>query len=423
MRHIILASAGTYGDVFPFIALGLALRGRGHRVTLAANEEHRALAAELGFGFAALVSDEETHALLSDRDLWRPLRAARVGVRWAAGLLRRHYELLNGLAEDGDAVLAASPAIMAARLVQETRGRPLASVYQMPWIIPSCTAPPIMMGGWTLPRWAPRPLGRLYWRLLDLGGGLALGGALNGLRAELGLEPVRRVFRWWVSPDLAIGLFPGWYAPPQPDWPAQLRVAGFPMFEGLAGGPPVAEALSFCRAGDPPVVFTFGTGMMHAADLFRESAEACLAAGVRGVLLTRQPDQLPDALPDSIRHFEYVPLRQLLPHCAAIVHHGGIGTVSKALASGVPQLIIPHAWDQLDNAQRVVRLGAGRVLRRGRARADRLAGMIGALRAPGLAARCREVAGRFDGEPGVHTAARWIEELQSGATSSGRSRS
>jgi UDP:flavonoid glycosyltransferase YjiC (YdhE family) len=52
----------------------------------------------------------------------------------------------------------------------------------------------------------------------------------------------------------------------------------------------------------------------------------------------------------------------VLPRCTAIVHHGGIGTTSQALATGTPQLIMPMAHDQPDNAQRVARLGAGSYL-------------------------------------------------------------
>ena len=46
-----------------------------------------------------------------------------------------------------------------------------------------------------------------------------------------------------------------------------------------------------------------------------------------------------------------------------MVHHGGIGTVANAIAAGVPQLIRPICFDQMDNGMRVKRLGAGDCLR------------------------------------------------------------
>ena len=69
-------------------------------------------------------------------------------------------------------------------------------------------------------------------------------------------------------------------------------------------------------------------------------------------LLTRYPEQLPPALPASVRHERYVPFSAILPRCAAIVHHGGIGTCAQALAAGIPQLVSPFGFDQPDNAVR-----------------------------------------------------------------------
>jgi UDP:flavonoid glycosyltransferase YjiC (YdhE family) len=49
----------------------------------------------------------------------------------------------------------------------------------------------------------------------------------------------------------------------------------------------------------------------------------------------------------------------VLEHAAAVVTHGGHGTVVKALAAGVPLVVMPHGRDQADNATRVTVRGAG----------------------------------------------------------------
>jgi UDP:flavonoid glycosyltransferase YjiC (YdhE family) len=69
------------------------------------------------------------------------------------------------------------------------------------------------------------------------------------------------------------------------------------------------------------------------------------------------------SLPNGVRHFDYVPLSKVLPRSTALIHHGGIGTMSQAIAAGIPQLIIPTSHDQPDNAVRVRRLGIGEFLR------------------------------------------------------------
>jgi len=49
----------------------------------------------------------------------------------------------------------------------------------------------------------------------------------NRVRASLGLPPVRRIFRWWVSPELVIGMLPQWYAAPEADLAATAAARGF----------------------------------------------------------------------------------------------------------------------------------------------------------------------------------------------------
>src|SRR6185436_13395214 len=98
----------------------------------------------------------------------------------------------------------------------------------------------------------------------------------------------------------------------------------------------------------------------------------CALLGRRGILLTRHREQVPDNLPREVIHIDYAPFSQLLPRCAALVHHGGIGTSAQALASGVPQLVTPFTHDQPDNAARLKRLGGAEVLPSSRYRAHRI---------------------------------------------------
>ncbi len=408
--HAVLVSMGTDGDVIPYLGLGATLRARGHRVTLAAPGHYENAASDLGLGFRPLISEREMHALLADPDFWHPLKSALVGARMGAGLIPRQYALLAELAGDGDALLVANPGVLAARLVQEKLSRPMATVLLQPGLIPSVDAPPVMAAGLTLPRGLPRLVGRLYWRVINAAADLLVGRHVNRARIALGMKPIRRLFDWWLSPQRVIGMFPDWYGPPPPDWPPQMRLVGFPLYDGGRAGVP-AEVLEFCRAGPPPVAFTLGTGMMHAASFFRAALGACRTLGARALLLTKYPGQLPDPLPPFARHCKFAPFLKLLPHCAALVHHGGAGTVAKALATGTPQLVLPLAWDQPDNAARVKRLGAGDWLRPGARDGAHLARALARLLTPEAQARCRTVAKCFDNPDAFAVAAGLLEEM------------
>src|SRR5437899_12429848 len=92
-------------------------------------------------------------------------------------------------------------------------------------------SPPVMLGVLTLPRWAPRAIGKVYFRLFDGLGALLLDRELNQLRASLGLKRERRIFQWWFSPELVISMFREWIAEPQRDWPRQIKLAGLPLYD------------------------------------------------------------------------------------------------------------------------------------------------------------------------------------------------
>jgi rhamnosyltransferase subunit B len=408
--HVILATVGTDGDVFPHLGLAAALRARGHRVTIAAPEPYRARVHDLGIEFCPLVTADEAARMLADPDLWHPFRSGVMMARWGGPLVPRQYEALAALARAPGSVLVANPGVLAARLVQEKLGTPTASLLLQPGLLPSATAPPEMPGGLTIPSWLPRPLRALYWLAVDAAGYALLGRTLNRVRVPLGLPKVRRFFRWWLSPELVIGLFPGWYAAPQPDWPPQLRLAGFGRFDGARGELP-EDVRAFCVEGPPPVAFTLGTGMRHASGFFRTAVAACAALGARGLLLTKYSEVVPAYLPAGVCHCAFAPFRELLPLCGAVVHHGGIGTTAAALGAGCPQLVLPLAWDQPDNAARVARLGVGMTLGPRRRSRGHLARALARLLAPEVAVRCREVARHAGGRDGLEVAADWVEEL------------
>ena len=167
------------------------------------------------------------------------------------------------------------------------------------------------------------------------------------------------VTSWWHSPQCVIGLFPEWYAPRQSDWPPQVHLTSFPLWEADNDQPLPDAVQRFLDAGDPPIVFTPGSANVFGADFFAEAVAACQTLKRRGMLMTRYPDQVPTNLPPNVQHFAYAPFFKLLPKVAAISHHGGIGTAASALAAGIPQLIMPLSHDQPDNAARLARLNVG----------------------------------------------------------------
>jgi UDP:flavonoid glycosyltransferase YjiC (YdhE family) len=303
-----------------------------------------------------------------------------------------------------------------ARLAQEKPGVPLVTIHLQPGLLRSFYDAPEFPLPRLLTAWKPlaRVLHRGAFALLDrLLMEPALVPGLNAFRAELGLAPVHGILAEWMhSPELVIGVFPEWFGCPQPDWPANVRLTGFPLFDESSTRE-IPEALAhFLNAGEPPIVFTAGSAMRQAPEFFRMAIEACEALGRRGALVTRYAEQLPAPLAPGVQHFEYIPFSQILPRAAAFVHHGGIGTTAQAFAAGVPQFVTPFNHDQPDNAERVRRLGAGRLTW---ARSLTSRKMIRQLRtlleSRAVAGRCRELASRIDGPRAIGETCDLIEKF------------
>lgn len=370
--HVILATFGTDGDVYPYIGLGRVLVQRGHEVTLASSPHYAPLAECYGFQFENIIEGAEIDRVLWNPDFWHPLKAGQLAAKWGLKFLREQYSALEQLVKRERCILVANPGLLAARLVHETSNVPFVSLVLQPWLLPSVHRPvAIPMVG--LPRGAPRWLWRLQIELLHRFSDRLIGPQVNAFRRTLGLPPVRYLLKWWFSPQCVLGMFPEWYGPPQPDWPSQVQLLSFPVFDGTTGEELTAGIERFLQSGSAPVAITFGTGIRHAKELYRAAVDAVRQCGRRAVVITKYAEQAPDQFFKDVIVTGYAPFSRLFPRCAAIIHHGGIGTTARALLANVPQLIVPVCFDQLDNALRVQALERGSLVRLRAANASRMA--------------------------------------------------
>lgn len=419
--RVLLVGFGSHGDVHPFVGIGQRLRERGHEPVVIANAHFGPMVEKAGVGFLPIGSEEDYLTVGADPDIWHPRRATNVVMGFALQFTAKLYELLvrEYQREPHRTVAAASTLALGARVAQEKTGLPLATVHLSPSVFPSLYETPAYPG-LHFPRWTPRWVKRLilhgiaYRLILDR----MVGKPLNEWRATLGLPPVRGVLKeWWNSPLLTIGMWPAWFAAPQPDWPPQVRLTGFPLYDERGLAPLDEPLVRFLEAGDPPVAFTPGSAMFQGRWFFDAAAGACARLGRRGILLSRHAEHIPPNLPDGVIHVPFAPFSELLPRCAASVHHGGIGTTSQGLAAGVPQLIMPMAHDQFDTAARLRRMNVGRSISRHRFTAKRVARALDELLSSAVVKQtCAEVAGRFAGHDPLGATCDLIEGMAGDAT-------
>jgi vancomycin aglycone glucosyltransferase len=91
------------------------------------------------------------------------------------------------------------------------------------------------------------------------------------------------------------------------------------------------------------------------------------------------------------------------------VHHGGAGTTAQAARAGVPQVVIPHMFDQHYWARRVHALGVAGPPLPAAFTADALVAAIEAALSPASLSASSSVAERVRASRGVSLAADWIE--------------
>jgi len=400
MPQFLLTALGSYGDVHPMVGLGAALAARGHRVKIFTNPYFEDVVTGAGLKLVPLSTREEYVRLSRHPDLWHPIRGPKLVLGRASGeMLEPLYEKLIEHYTPGDTVFCAHAMDIASRIAADQFSAPVASVLFAPGVIWSLYDSPRLKGALLGPR-VPRWLKRMQFSLSDRFFVMPLlGPHVNRLRKKLGQPPVTNIFKQWLfNTDLILGLFPDWFGPPQPDWPANTRAVGFPLWDVHGADPLPDDVRGFLDTGLPPIAFSPGSANQEAHQFFEAAVDACARLGQRGILLTKYDHQLPARLPEHVRHFGFVPMSKLLPRTAALVHHGGIGSCGQALAAGIPQVVRPMSYDQFDNSRRLERLGVGCEISIRQFTGKKLAEKLGALlESPVVTAKCKELAARCNG--------------------------
>ena len=372
MRRVVLATVGSLGDVYPFIAVALRLREAGFQPVLAAAEEYRGFAGAEGIAFGPVrpgAADMRARGI-------DEATAVRTVINDAAGAFDLILPHLESSFDDCSRAIAGADLVIGssfsvgARITAEAAGVPFVTLMLQPIAFCSAEEPPIIREARFLPEFRRRfgpglirliyALGRVRFRSRRR--------PVDDLRKRLGLPKVRdELIEGPLRAEKLFALYPPAFAPLPLDAPAHAQSAGFSFYNGeqVASGELDSEVARFVAGGPPPLVFTLGSLAVFAPGNFYEiSAEVARRLGQRAVLLVGEHAVA------GLRHLEcervkvmgYAAHRLLFPGAAAVVHHGGIGTTAQALRAGAPQLVAAVLGDQFDNAERLRRLGVAEVV-------------------------------------------------------------
>jgi len=367
--NVLLLTVGSHGDVHPFMDIAAALQRAGHTATLATNPHYQPQIEGSGLAFAALGAPMDIRDVIREQPVMDSLRGPLTVMRTlllpeVPALVRRMRELIRELKPD---VVVHHPILFGAPWACELEGGVrTVSVSPSPllWgnpndalvMQPLRSANPsrfgvrvdLAVGGFVL-RWALDP-------------------ALNRMRRELGLPPLRgHLSRGATQADLNLGIWSPLLRGPLEGDPRNACITGFTWHDrDHTQETPDAELQAFLNAGEPPIVFALGSTGVHAPGAFFEHAvQASQRLGARALLVVGRQQPAPRNMPADARFkaVAYAPFSTVFPRASVVVHHGGAGTTAQALRSGRPALVTPMAHDQFDNAARVQRVQAGHMLR------------------------------------------------------------
>ena len=354
--NITILTYGSRGDVQPFIALALALQKAWHSVRLAAPHRFTGFAAQYGVPFAPLPGDpEEMSACFNDAGD-NALGAVKSMADYLFSIAHPLARAAFTACDEADLIVHSFLFTTGGHSLARARGIPDVSIQVFPMFAPTRAFPNV-----ALPNMPPGPLSYLtHWLATQIfwyGGKRLSAPERHNLKLYWPFDtscPVQTPLLFAYSPTVL---------PRPPDWVAtHIHITGYFFLDTPATYQPPPSLMDYLAAGDAPVCVTFGSMVNRDAERIDAIIRAALArTRERGIILTgwggRQPIE-----GESHSHLFYLdaaPHDWLFPRCKSVIHHGGAGTTAAGLRAGIPNIVVPHAIDQLFWGKRVAALGAG----------------------------------------------------------------
>lgn len=360
-RYLFALSAGG-GNVPPTLSVAQALLGRGHEVRFLTDPVLEPEVRGIGADYAPWTTAPHRHDLDPSSDLAKDWEA-----RTPMGSLARSRDgyfcgPARAFADDVRAELERRPADVAVGELLTFSTMIGARGLGIPTAVISTTM--VAMQGWGAPPFGPglppatgaagRLRDRIVFALSDRmwNKGLA---SINDARSAHGLPPLRHVLDQMTDVDSLIMLctraleYPG-FTPP-----AHVQTAGARLED-----PAWTEPLQLPPGEDPLVLVGLSSTFMDQSAAIDRIAQALGTLPVRALITTGPAiDPASVAAPANVTVVRSAPHSQVLEDAALMVTHAGHGSVVKALAAGVPLVMMPFGRDQNDVAARAAYSGAG----------------------------------------------------------------
>lgn len=358
---ITILTAGTRGDVQPYLALAVRLQQAGYTVTLGAPANFSAVASRHQVDFAPLRADyyqlmdsPEGQALKSGN----PLRVMQHMRTTVFPMMRRLMDDTWAAAQGADAIIY-HPKLFTTPHIAEKLAIPVFAAAPLPILTPTGQFP----APGVINRSLGAPLNRLTYKTMDLATS-AFKGMVKAFRRETLKLPETSAavkgYRLNGQPIPVLYCYSRHVVPIPDDWNDSAHVTGYWWLDETRNWQPPDALQAFLAAGDAPVYVGFGSMIAESPEhTTRVVIEALRQSGQRGIIASGWGGLRPADLPASMYVLDEAPHEWLFPRMSAVVHHGGAGTTAAGLRAGKPTVICPFIADQPFWGNRVAALGVG----------------------------------------------------------------
>lgn len=346
---------GTRGEVQPLVALGLGLQAAGHTVRIVTQDTFHEFVASRGLACVPIKTGLR-EAVQSRRKAGN--YTLPTIYKLARQYIRQSLAAVWEGCQDAEALILCD--------IGTIPGWHIADKLNVPTFVTSYYPEEICQTFWETTLRGKIAARLEHFGMAVISSQFILKPFINAWRkTELGLPPVSRIKE--NIAELKTRQTPVFYAysdaifPKPPAWPAQWHVTGYWFLNHPADWQPPPNLVEFMAEGSPPIYVGFSSvessKMTGMTDLV---VDALTLAGQRGILAAGWSTLGQRAtLPTGVFTIESIPHDWLFPQIAAAVHHGGAGTTAMGLRCGIPNIIIPFAFDNPFWAWRVAELGAG----------------------------------------------------------------
>ena len=359
--RITILTYGSRGDVQPFLALAVGLQKAGHRVKLAAPHRFESFVSAYGISFVPLAGDPEIISQRLNNVGANPIGMVRAISDYIFSVAGQVARQAFAACDDADLIIHSFLFTVGGHSLARKLGVPDISVQTFPVFAPTRAIPPVSMPN--------LPLGPLsyffHWLTMQIfwhGGNLGFKRLRKADPAtfDLNLHWPFLVDENRITTPLVLACSPT-VIPRPPDWSApHIHIPGYFFLESPTAYQPPAILMDFLAAGEPPVCVTFGSTVHTKPEkVYRVVLDALLQTRNRTIILSGWSDLRSIPMQENVLVMDAVPHNWLLPRCKAVIHHGGAGTTSAGLHSGIPNLVVSSAADQPFWGARIHAIGAG----------------------------------------------------------------